>query len=43
MQRFGLDKKGNEVGVQQVLELIDELGLDNELCINTGDSELMIG
>jgi hypothetical protein len=38
MQRVGLDEKGNEVGVQQVLELIDELGLDDELCINTGDS-----
>ena len=27
----GLDEKGNEMGVQQVLEL-------DELCINTGDS-----
>ena len=38
MQRVGLDEKGNETGVQQVLELIDELGLEDELCINTGDS-----
>ena len=38
MQRVGLDEKGNEAGVQQVLELIDELGLEDELCINTGDS-----
>ena len=31
-------KKENEAGVQQVLELIDELGLIDEPCINTGDS-----
>jgi len=38
MQRVALDEKGNETGVQQVLELIDELDLEDELCINTGDS-----
>jgi len=38
LQRVGLDEKGHEAGVQQVLELIDELGLEDELCINTGDS-----
>jgi hypothetical protein len=33
-----LNEKGNEAGVQQVVELINELGIDDELCINTGDS-----
>lgn len=38
MKRVGLNEKGNEAGVQQVVELINELGIEDELCINTGDS-----
>lgn len=38
MKRVGLNEKGNEAGVQQVVELIKELGIEDELCINTGDS-----
>lgn len=38
MKRVSLNEKGNEAGVQQVVELINELGIEDELCINTGDS-----
>lgn len=38
MKRVDLNEKGNEAGVQQVVELINELGINDELCINTGDS-----
>lgn len=37
MKRVSLNEKGNEAGVRQVVELINELGIE-ELCINTGDS-----
>ena len=38
MKRVALNEKGNETGVHQVVEMIKELGIEDELCINTGDS-----
>lgn len=38
MKRVDLNEKGNEAGVQQVVELMSDLGIEDELCINTGDS-----
>lgn len=38
MKRVDLNEKVSEAGVEQVVDLIEVLGIDDELCINTGDS-----
>ena len=37
-QRVRSNEKGNEIGMQQITENIDELGLKKDLCISIGDS-----
>ena len=38
MKRVPIDDKGNELGMKQMVDSIDELEIDNELCLHTGDS-----
>ena len=38
MQRVPIDDKGNELGMKQLVKSIDELEIDSELCLHTGDS-----
>ena len=37
-KRVGSDKKGNEVGMQQIIDNIEDLGLQEELTISIGDT-----
>jgi hypothetical protein len=37
-QRVKSDQKGNEVGMQQIVDSIDELQLEDDLCVSIGDS-----
>jgi len=37
-QRVASNQKGNEVGMEQIKQSIENLGLTNELCISVGDS-----
>lgn len=38
MKRVPINKKGNEFGMNQVIESIRTLNIEEELCLNTGDS-----
>ena len=38
MQRVASDTKGNEVGMQQVLDHITQLNLEDQLTVSVGDS-----
>lgn len=38
IKRVPINKKGNEFGMKQVIESIKELNIEEELCLNTGDS-----
>lgn len=38
MDRVPIDDKGNELGMTQMVNSINKLEIDNELCLHTGDS-----